>query len=489
MHITMVASELAPVAKVGGLADVVFGLSRELQVRGHHVEVVLPKYDRLWYEQIWELHSVYDDLWVPWFDGAVHCTVLLGHVHGVPCYFIDPHSEDLFFNRGLFYGADDDAMRFAFFSRAAMEFLYKANRRPDVIHCHDWQTGLVPVLHYEMFARLGMWRQRVCYTIHNFKHQGVAGERILRATGLHRPEHFFDANRLRDDFDPSGLNMMRGGIVYSNFVTTVSPRHAEEVKHTDQGHGLGHILNVHGNKFGGVLNGIDYDTWNPEKDGFIPHHYSESNIEGKYGNKEALRDRLWLRKDLKPIIAYVGRLDAQKGVRMIRHALFRTLERGGQFVLLGSSPDPGLDAEFRQLKRQFNDHPDVHLELAFDEHLAHLIYAGADMMVVPSLFEPCGLTQMIAMRYGTIPIVRAVGGLADTVFDKDYGHVAWEWRNGFVFHQADNQGLESALDRAIGLYHHFPHDFRHLMHSAMRHDNSWNHPGQHYVNIYDHIRC
>ncbi|MBW2734833.1 MAG: glycogen synthase [Deltaproteobacteria bacterium] len=488
MHITMVASEMAFVAKVGGLADVVFGLSRELQLRGHHVEVVLPKYDCLWHEQIHGLRSVYDDLSVPWFDGAVHCSVFEGHVHGVPCYFIDPHSEDLFFNRGCFYGADDDAMRFAFFSRATMEFLYKTNRRPDVIHCHDWQTGLIPVLLYEMYAPLGMEQERVCYTIHNFKHQGGAGEQVLRATGLHRPEHFFHHDRLRDDVNPFGLNLMRGGIVYANFVTTVSPRHAEEVKHSEQGHGLRHILNTHAGKFGGVLNGVDYDSWNPEKDDLIPHHYSVDELAGKYGNKEALRDRLLLRKDAKPIVAYVGRLDSQKGVHLIRHTLFRTLERGGQFVLLGSSPDPAIDAEFQQLKVQFNDHPDVHLELAFDEKLAHLIYAGADMMVVPSIFEPCGLTQMIAMRYGTIPIVRAVGGLADTVFDKDYGHVDPQWRNGFVFHEADVQGLESALDRALGLFHDYPQDFRSLMQSAMRHDNSWNHPGQHYVNIYEHIR-
>jgi starch synthase len=488
MIVVMVASECAPVAKVGGLADVVYGLSRELEIRGNEVEIILPKYDCLRYDQIWGLTLDYQDLWVPWYGAAIHCSVWFGFVHGRKCFFIDPHSQDDFFNRGTFYGCDDDAMRFAFFNKAALEYMLKTNKRPDVIHCHDWQTGLVPVLLFEIYKFHGMHNQRIVYTIHNFKHQGIAGENILWATGLQRPEYYFHYDRLQDSFYKGALNFMKGGIVYSNFVNTVSPHHAWEVRWTDQGSGLGHVLHTHHNKFGGILNGVDYDVWNPEIDPHIPYRYSIDNLDAKYGNKEALRDRLWLRKGLKPIIAYVGRLDSQKGVHLVRHGIFYALSHGSQFVLLGSAPDPAISHRFWQLKHQLNDNPDCHLELSFNEELAHLIYAGSDMIIVPSNFEPCGLTQMIGLKYGTVPIVRATGGLRDSVFDRDLSDRPPHERNGYVFHQPDYTGIESAMFRAIGLWHSHPGEFRELIYNGMRYDYSWNHPSQHYLSIYEHVR-
>jgi starch synthase len=236
------------------------------------------------------------------------------------------------------------------------------------------------------------------------------------------------------------------------------------------------------------LNGIDYEMWNTELDAHIPHHYNADSLEGKYRNKEALRDRLWLRKDYKPLIAYVGRLDTQKGLHLIRHALFYSLWNGAQFVLLGSGSELGINDYFWHLRHHLNENPDCHLEIGFDEELAHLIYAGADMIVVPSMFEPCGLTQMIALRYGMVPIVRAVGGLTDTVFDRDYSSKPpWE-RNGYVFHHADYAAIESAMRRAIGLWYLYPEEFRQLIINGMRYDYSWNHPGQNYVNVYEYIR-
>jgi starch synthase len=484
----MIASECAPVAKVGGLGDVVYGLSREIEVRGHGVEIILPKYDCMRYDHIWGLHVVMPDLWVPWYGGAIHCSVWFGFVHGRKCFFIEPHSGDNFFNRGGYYGFNDEPLRFAFFSKAALEFMHKSDKRPEIIHCHDWHTGLVPVLLAEIYRHHGMHAQRVCYTIHNFKHQGVAGGDILQATGLHRPDYYFSYHQMRDNFNPQALNFMKSGVVYSNFVTTVSPNHANEVQHSDQGYGLAHTLQVHGHKFGGVLNGIDYDVWNPEVDHYIPARYNLYRLDEKYKNKQALRDRLLLRQDYKPLIAYVGRLDQQKGVHLIRHALFYSIWNNAQFVLLGSSPERDINTYFWQLKHHLNDSPDCHLELGFDEELSHLIYAGADMIVVPSLFEPCGLAQMIALKYGTVPIVRAVGGLVDTVFDRDYAPVPMYERNGYVFHQADYVALESALYRAIGLWYGYPHEFRFLMTNGMAYDFSWNHPGQNYLNIYEYIR-
>ncbi|CCE25163.1 glycogen synthase GlgA [Methylotuvimicrobium alcaliphilum] len=489
MFVVQITPELAPLAKVGGLADVVTGLSRELELRGHSVEIILPKYDCMHYDHIWGLCKTYDDLWVPWYNGHIHCTVWFGFVHGRKCFFIEPHSPDNFFNRGTIYGFNDDVLRYAFFCRAALEFLWKSGKHPDVIHCHDWQTALVPVFLYEIYQKLGFWHPRVCFTIHNFKHQGLTGDFLLNATGLHRPEYYFHDDRLLDNRIPHALNLMKGGIVYSNFVTTVSPRYAGETKDGGQGFGLEPTLHAHHYKFGGVVNGIDYDVWNPEIDPHIAAPFIVEKVDNKYLNKRALRDRLLLADNEKPIIAFVGRLDPQKGLDLVRHALFYSLNHRAQFVLLGSSPERDINSYFWELKRHLNDSPDCHIEVGFDEGLAHLIYAGADMIVVPSLFEPCGLTQLISMKYGTVPIVREVGGLADTVFDKDHAHhKALHERNGYVFRDYNNEGLESALSRAIDCYYQFPDHFRELMKNAMRYDYSWKYPGQHYLNIYDYIR-
>jgi starch synthase len=488
VYIVMIASECAPVAQAGGLGEVIPGLSRELEIRGNAVEIVLPKYDSMRSGEIHELQVTHDDLWVPWYNGAIRCTVWFGFVHGRKCFFLEPHSPDNFFGRGQFYGASDDEARFAFFSKAALEFLLKADKRPDIIHCHDWQTGLVPVLLYEVYQQLGMDQQRVCYTIHNVSHQGVAGEDVLWATGLTRPDYFFDYDRLRDNADHSAINLMKAGIVYSNFVTTVSPQHAWEVAYTDQGMGLQDTFQTHQANFGGVLNGVDYDVWNPEVDRFIAANFTIDTLDRKYENRKALRERLLLSDDHKPVVGYVGRLARQKGVDLIKHAIFYAMEEGAQFVLTGSSSDADVHSQFSDLKQQLNDRPDCHLEIDFDEALAHLIYAGADILLIPSLFEPCGLAQMIAFKYGTVPVVRAVGGLVDTVFDRDHSSRPLEERNGYVFHEADDQAVESALARALGLWHSEPDQFRELIKNGMRADHSWGPPSQDYMTIYEQIR-
>ncbi len=488
MFIVMVSTECAPVAKVGGLGDVVQGLSRELSVRGHAVEVILPMYDCMRYDRIWGLTKTYSDLWVPFHDHAIHCDVYFGFADGVKCFFIQPHSQHNFFNRGLFYGNRDDAERFAFFSRAALEFMLKSGKRPDVIHCHDWQTGLVPVLLFETYQHLGMAGQRVCYTLHNLRHQGVCGAHILRQAGL-SPDRLMTPERLLDHTHRDAANLMKGGIVYANFVTTVSPRYAEEILTTGQGFGLQGTLATHRGKYGGVLNGIDYNVWNPEIDSALPQPYGPDAIAGKFADKKALRDRLLLADHFRPVVAVVSRLDHQKGLPLIRHSIFYSLANRAQFVLLGSGAEASINAHFWDLKHHLNDNPDCHLEIGYDEHLSHLIYAGADILVVPSVFEPCGLSQMIAMKYGTVPVVRATGGLADTVFDANYADRPYHDRTGFTFEHNDVPGLESALGRAIGLWYRYPRYFHEIRLNGMRQDFSWNHPGGHYENIYHHIRA
>jgi starch synthase len=491
MYIVQIASECAPVAKVGGLGDVVFGLSRQLTLQGHCVEIILPKYDCLRYDHIWGMHEAYRDLWVPWFGGAIHCTVYFGWVHGQHCFFIEPHSGDNFFNRGHFYGALDDHLRFAFFSKAALEFLQKSNKRPNVIHCHDWQTGLLPVMLFEMYKWHGLWDQRICYTIHNFKHQGIVGSDVLWATGLNNEGYYYHYDRLRDNFNPFALNMMKGGIVYANAVTTVSPHHAWEAHNTDIGCGLSHTLHLHQDKFKGILNGIDYSIWNPEVDRGIPVQYGWDSLEDKQKNKKALRERLLLDDSdpNKPIVTFIGRLDDQKGVHLVHHAMYYALARGAQFVLLGSATEGNINSWFWHEKYHLNDNPNCHIELGFDQELSHMIYAGADMMVVPSNYEPCGLTQLISLKYGTVPIVRGVGGLVSTVFDRDYEqHLPPEKRNGYVFYQTDNGALESAMDRALGLYYVYPKEFQKLQQQGMQWDYSWTNPAEEYVRLYDFVR-
>jgi len=488
VYIVMVASEFAPVAKAGGLGDVVSGLSRELEARGHAVEIIMPKYASLRYSGIWGLEPSYRDLWVPWYGGTVRCTVWAGYARGHKCFFIEPHSAPSFFGRDRLYGYGDDAARFAFFSKAALEFMLQDNKRPDVIHCHDWQTGWIPVLLHEQYGA-AMPAQRVCYTIHNFRHQGTSDERLLWATQLGRPDFFLDADRLGDDFRYRGLNPMKGGVVYSSFVTTVSPNHADEALYGDGGSGLGRTLKEHQEKFRGVLNGVDYDIWNPEADPFLAAHYSATDIEGKPRNTAALRDRFWLRETHGPVVAYVGRLDEQKGMHLVHHALFYTLAHGGQFVLIGDAQHhDSINSHFWQLKTDLNDNPDCHLEIGYREELAHLIYAGADLLVAPSMFEPCGLAPLIGMRYGTVPVVRATGGMIDTVFDRDNSGRRMTDRNGYVFHHTDNQAIESALSRALRLWSARPQEFRALAANCMRADYSWTGPGQEYLEIYQDIQ-
>ena len=489
MYIVQIASECAPVIKAGGLGDVVYGLSREIDSRGHCVEVILPKYDTMRYDQIWGLHEAYKDLLVPWFGGTVHCSVDCGWVHGQLCFFIDDHSDDQYFNRGKVYGDNDDQMRFAFFSKAALEFLLKSGKRPDVIHCHDWQTGLIPVMLFEMYAHHGMANQRICYSIHNFKHQGSWGKAALEGTGLNRPEYYFHPDRLQDNGNPFAINFMKGGIVYANYVNTVSPHHAWEARFTDIGCGLQPTLAAHQDKFGGILNGINNDIWNPAVDVHIPANYGIEDLENKVLNKKALRDRLLLANNDKPIVAFIGRLDQQKGVHQVHHAIYYALNNNAQFVLLGSASEPGINDMFWHEKNFLNNNPNCHLELGFDEELAHLIYAAADIMIVPSNYEPCGLTQIISLKYGTVPVVRGVGGLVNTVFDWDYDKEhSPEERNGFVFYENDNVALESALGRSLDLYNKEPQLFEQLVKQGMRCDYSWKKPGDNYEAVYEHIR-
>ena len=282
MYIAMVTAECAPVAKAGGLGDFVQGLSHDLLARGERVELFLPCYDLLRTESIQDLHEVASDLQVPFHGERLRCRVLAGVADGIPCCLVDPQSEHAFFRRGRIYGEDDDAVRFAVFCSAVLEFIQRSGRRPDILHCQDWQTALVPILLEQVYAEHGLAATRVCYTLHNVGYQGQVPPSILAQAGL----------------DPASLmvpaNLMKGGILYADFVNTVSPRYAWEIQNTQQGMGLQSLLQTQGHKFGGILNGIDGRVWSPETDPLIPVNFGPASLPLKAANRKVLRSRLGL---------------------------------------------------------------------------------------------------------------------------------------------------------------------------------------------------
>ncbi|XP_075497317.1 putative starch synthase 4, chloroplastic/amyloplastic [Primulina tabacum] len=485
LHIIHIAAELAPVAKVGGLGDVLTGLSKALQKKGHLVEIVLPKYDCMNYELIRDFKAL-DVSLESYFDGLLFKNkIWVGTVEGLPVYFIEPHHPSKFFWRGHFYGEHDDFKRFSFFSRAALELLLQAGKRPDIIHCHDWQTAFIAPLYWDLYVPKGLNSARICFTCHNFAYQGNAPASDLASCGLD-VHQLNRQDRMQDNSSRDRVNAVKGAIVFSNIVTTVSPTYAQEMLTPEEGWGLHPTLNLYSKKFVGILNGIDTDAWNPATDRFLKVQYHAYDIEGKAENKEGLRRYLGMSSanGNQPLVACITRLVPQKGVHLIRHALYRTLELGGQFILLGSSPVSQIQREFEEIGNHFRNHEHARLVLKYDESLSHLIYAASDMFIIPSIFEPCGLTQMIAMRYGSIPIARKTGGLNDSVFDLDDNSIPVQYRNGFTFLTANEQGFNGALERAFDHYKNDGDGWKQLVQNVMNMDFSWDSSASLYEELY-----
>ncbi len=473
MDIVHIAAEMAPFAKVGGLADVLLGLSRELVRQKHRAEVILPFYDVADFSLVtsFALIETIETRWLP-------IEVWQGSYKGVTITALNPKSDLQYFNRGTLYGCDDDLDRFLAFSRAAVEFLARRKGTPDCIHLHDWQTAICPLLAKDLIP---LPSTRFVLTIHNIAHQGHCQPHHLDAIGLCGSD-YLDMGRLADNYNPNCLNLMKGGIVYSDRVTTVSPSYAQEVLAPAGGRGLESTLIKYKEKFTGILNGLDVTAWDPKSDPLLPSNFKTAKGKGRV--KKALQKQLGLSQVDKPLVAVITRLVPQKGIDLIKHALQKTLAQGGQFVLLGSSPIPEIQADFEALADKYRDHPDCHLWLRYDESLAHRVYGGADILLVPSLFEPCGLTQLIAMRYGTIPVVRETGGLADTVHDLDYSERPFEEVNGYSFRDPDIGGVDSALDRALSCWKNEKGTWADLMKNSMSTESSWEEPAGRYVNLY-----
>lgn len=484
MYIIHIAPELAPVAKVGGLADVVFGLARETQKGGHLVEVIIPKYDSIDYSQLHHLRPEYRDLWS--FDGSsqYHNTIWSAEVEELKLFLVEPHHPSYFFSRGAIYGFADDIGRFTYFSRTVLEYLFKSGKRPDILHIHDWPTSVVAVLYKEMYIPLGFRVKGVVLTIHNLQYQGVCKPDDLTRIGL-RGIDYLTPNKLQHPLMPHEINLVKGGIEYADFITTVSPTYQEEIKTPRGGHGLHQTLMQHEDKLCGILNGIDFKYWNPKTDPFLFERYSvETVFRGKYLNKINFRKKLGFKPSKAPLICSISRLDSQKGIGLIVYTLKHTVEKEGQFVLIGSSSNQEIELAFKSLQKELIKNKNVLIYLEYNEELAHQAYAASDMIVIPSLFEPCGLTQMIALRYGAVPLVRSTGGLADTIFDVDTSQKSVDERNGFCFEFPDRSGVEWALNRALSCYKETPERWKQIVFSGMNTDFSWERSSNAYIEIY-----
>ena len=494
MKIVHLAAELAPIAKVGGLGDVVFGLSRHLIHSGHDVEIVIPKYDCIDWQEVTNLEVLVPEFWVDWEGQRYPNTAWRGWVMDFPVTFIEAKHPHRFFDRGCIYACDDDPDRFLYFCRCALEYLDQQVEHPEVINIHDWQTAVVAPLYHDVYSSRYSRPAALVLSLHNLEYQGQISPQEFTRVGLD-PGNYMTSDKLKDHYQQDKLNLLRGGIQYADYVNTVSPRYAEEVKEPTGGRGLEDDLRAKGDRFCGILNGIDREYWCPETDSLLPHHFSayerppnengQLSLRNKRLVKESLRKHLGLQSDEdRPVVSIISRLVPQKGIHLIRHCLYRTLEQGGQFVLLGSSPIPEINQDFKVLQETFAHHPHARIEMENNERLAHLIFAGSDILVVPSMFEPCGLTQLIAMRYGTVPVVRCTGGLADTVADIDYSPLDPSERNGFVFDQTDEMALDSALDRAIHCWKHEPDRWWQLLRQGMLMDFGWERSAESYLKMY-----
>ena len=470
--ILFVASEAVPFIKTGGLADVMGALPKTLAANGLDVSVVIPKYGTIAQKYKDAMETVTTGLvnlaWRQQYYGVERIAK-----DGVNYYFID---NERYFKRDKLYGYDDDAERFAYFCRAVLTMLPKIGFRPDIIHCNDWHTGLLGVYLKEDFYRDPFYQgMKVIYTIHNLKFQGIYGPEIMGdIIGL--PQVLFTNGNLECD---GCVNYMKSGMVYADYITTVSPTYAQEITYPYYGEKLDGYIRDNQAKVTGIINGLDVDVYNPRTDPYIKTRYTAENARlGKRDDKDDLRRSLGLpvRRGV-PMIAIVSRLDESKGLDLITYIMDEVLEDDVQLVLVGTGARKYEDY-FRGLASR---HPTkVSANILFDEKLAHRVYAASDIFLMPSRYEPCGLSQLIALEYGSIPVVRATGGLKDTVipFDK-YRNTG----NGFTFNNFNAHELLFTIKRALGTYQDDV-VWNKLTSNAMNSDYSWKRSAEAYMKLY-----
>ncbi|MEW8968834.1 glycogen synthase GlgA [Exiguobacterium alkaliphilum] len=475
MKIWYVASEAAPFMKTGGLADVIGSLPQAVSGLGEEVSVVMPKYGTIAEEYVEKMEYLFD-LIVPVGWRKQFAAVLKLEHDGITHYFID---NEYYFNReGVLYGHYDDAERFAFFSRAALEMIGKLDETlvPDVLHCHDWQTGVVPAflrIHYQHIE--AYQKIRTVFTIHNLQYQGIFPEDVLGELLQFGHEHF-----TAEGIQHNGLvNYMKAGIVHSDQITTVSPSYRDEIMEPYYGEGLDAALRHRAVDVRGILNGLDLATNDPSTDKRIAKTYDLDTVkEGKAVNKRALQERFGLEvRDDVMLIGFVSRLVEQKGLDLINGVSDELGNLDCQFVFLGSG-QPEYEAIVHEMTAR---HPGkIGSYIGFDIELAHLIYAGSDAFLMPSRFEPCGLSQLISMRYGTLPIVRETGGLRDTV--KPFNEYTQEG-TGFGFLNYNAHEMLATIEKSIRVFYD-RNTWNALVHQAMTADFSWKQSAKQYRELY-----
>lgn len=453
LKILFASSEVAPFSKTGGLADVAGSLPLALRKAGVDIRVITPRYSSV---------KIFGN------EGRLN--------NSVPVYFIDNPG---YFMRDNLYGDRngdyaDNLDRFAYFSRRILEDLKELDFRADIIHCNDWQTGLVPVYLKAIFGSDPFYKNmKTVFTIHNIGYQGIFSKHEFHKIGL--SWDYFTMQRL--EFYDS-VNILKGGLIFADAVTTVSPTYAKEIQTPEFGYGLNGLLSDRHDSLFGIINGIDYDEWNPLNDKELKYHFSASETDGKYRDKSELQKQAGLeQKAGVPLIGIISRLADQKGLDIISRIIRPLLDTKVQFILLGTG-----EAKYHYLleetRKRFPRKASINLK--FDALLAKRIYAGADIFLMPSRYEPCGLGQMISLRYGTIPVVRKTGGLADTITEFDPKTTRG---NGFVFEDHDAGELFDAIKRALAVYKQ-KGLWKKLMSNAMKCDYSWDASAAKYLELY-----
>lgn len=481
LKIFFVSPEAVPFAKSGGLADVSGALPVALRESGADVRIIMPLYSSI-KKSMFNPKPVIEDLTVT-IDGIP----LIFQIYeskprkGIPAYFVA--REDLFCRPNLYGDSSgdyyDNLERFSYFSHVALELAQQLDFKPDIIHCHDWQTGLIPALIKGPYDEEFFSGTSVIFTIHNMGYQGIFPAHRFASTGLNKDDYFH-----QEGLEYWGnISLLKSGIVYADAVTTVSPTYAGEIRTPEFGLGMEGVLANRNESLFGILNGVDYTVWNPEKDRHIASTYSMKSMSGKTACKKDLIAEMSLDASLidKPVFGLVSRLDRQKGIDMLLNIIDELIALDAGLVLLGSG-DKSIENAIADAASR---HPGkIGIGTGFNDPLAHKIIAGSDIFLIPSRYEPCGLTQMYSLKYGTVPLVRATGGLNDTVFNYDADSGAG---NGFKFDEASSEALLKCIQQAIVLYKD-KKGWKKLLSNGMKEDHSWKKSAERYIEIYKEIR-
>lgn len=474
MRVAVLSAEAVPYSKTGGLGDVAGALPKALKRVGVDAVLVTPCYLQTKGEYLWQ--TAIEDLWVDWRGRNFRAKAFYSEANGSPTFLIDAPE---YFHRSSIYGFNEDYERFAFFSHAALVLLKRIGAPPDIVHLNDWHTGYAAVeLVSKRMRGDDYWRNtRTVISIHNMAYQGVFGSEELWKLG-------FGSDFERNAFLSNGAaSALKAGLSVADMISTVSRRYAQEIQTAENGYGLEWLVRQRANRLIGITNGVDYEVWNPETDVELPAHYSARDTSGKRECKRAVLEKFSLPVDLeRPIFANISRLTSQKGFELIQQVAGEIVASGAYFVALGSG-----DKKYEDFLQWLRDRAprQVGVFIGYNESLAHLIEAGADMFLMPSRFEPCGLNQMYSLRYGTIPIVRAVGGLDDTVQNFDMANGTG---NGFKFNEFRADKFLEKIYEASFAYADGD-AWRKLQWNGMTIDNSWENAARNYVQLYEMTRA